>query len=274
MLTFPNAKINLGLNVLARRPDGYHAIESVFVPVQLNDVLEVIIAPELGTNELAYTRSGIHIPGELDSDLCSKAVRLLQQGRELPGLRMHLHKAIPLGAGLGGGSSDAAHALRAINTLCRLGLGADELAHHALKLGSDCPFFLHGGACIVRGRGEVLAPVELDLGGHWIVLMNPGIHVSTAEAYRHTIPTGTSWDIEGMLRNGPGPSWSKELPNTMEPWVLTTYPMVGMLKEHLIRMGAYYTAMSGSGSTVFGLFKEEPALPGLPPEVAVWKLRC
>ncbi|HNU57064.1 MAG TPA: 4-(cytidine 5'-diphospho)-2-C-methyl-D-erythritol kinase [Flavobacteriales bacterium] len=273
MLAFPRAKINLGLNVLSRRPDGFHAIESVFVPVPLNDALEVIIAPELGTNGLEYTRSGIPIPGDPIADLCYKAVRLLQRDRDLPGLRMHLHKVIPMGAGLGGGSSDGAHTLRLINTLCQLGLPYDELGRLALALGSDCPFFLQEHPCIVRGRGEVLSPVDLDLTGTWIVLMNPGIHVRTAEVFKHTIPTGTTWDIEGIIRNGPSASWHKELPNTMEAHVLEAHPMVGSLKGILLRMGAYYAAMSGSGSTVFGLFKEEPALPRLPAEVTAWKLR-
>jgi 4-diphosphocytidyl-2-C-methyl-D-erythritol kinase len=272
MITFPSAKINLGLNVLARRTDGYHAIESIFVPIPLTDALEAIIAPELGTNGLTYTRSGLAIPGELESDLCYRAIRLLQRGRELPGLRLHLHKVIPMGAGLGGGSSDGTRTLQLINTLCAIGLSKSELATLALELGSDCPFFLLDGPAIVRGRGEVLSPVELDLEGAWIVLANPGIHVATAEVYRNTTATGKTWDIEGILRRGNRENWRTELPNTMEPYVGSTYPIVRELKEWLLRSGAYYAAMSGSGSTVFGLFDQEPDLAWK--DVSVWKLRC
>ena len=273
MLAFPRAKINLGLNILALRPDGYHAIESVFVPVPLNDALEVIIAPELGTNGLEYTRTGLHVPGSVDTDLCYKAVRLLQRSQDLPGLRMHLHKVIPMGAGLGGGSSDGAHTLKLINNLCQLGMLHQELAGLALELGSDCPFFIEERPCIVRGRGEVLSPVDLDLGGTWIVLVNPGIHVSTADVFRHTTPTGAAWDVEGTLRQADRSTWQKALPNTMGSYVEATHPVVRDMKERLLAAGAYYAAMSGSGSTVFGLFDEEPMISGLPAQVTSWKLR-
>src|SRR5690606_37057510 len=152
-----------GLNVLARRADGYHDIESVMLPIPLHDVLEAVVAPELGTNGLEYTRSGLPIPGDTRTDLCYKAVRLLQRDHVLPGLRLHLHKVVPLGAGLGGGSSDGTHTLMLVNTLCGLGMANERLAAMALELGSDCPFFLQDRACAARGRGERLSSVPLDL---------------------------------------------------------------------------------------------------------------
>lgn len=273
MLRFPQAKINLGLNVLARRADGYHDIESVLVPIPLYDVLEVVLAPELGTNGLEYDRSGLPIPGAMETDLCYKAVRALQRENDLPGLRMHLHKVVPMGAGLGGGSSDGARTLELVNTLCGLNLPPQQLADHALELGSDCPFFLQDQVCIARGRGERLTPVPIDLSGLWLILANPGVHVSTAEVYRNTSPTGNPWPIESFLFRDRMLEWEKNLPNMMETYVLRTYPEVDTLKRELHRAGAFYTAMSGSGSSVFGLFTEEPVMPELSPTTKAWSLR-
>jgi len=273
MILFPHAKINLGLNVLARRPDGYHDIESIMVPIPLHDVLEAVIAPELGTNGLAYTRSGLAIPGAVEHDLCYKAVRALQAKQDLPGLRLHLHKVVPMGAGLGGGSSDGAHTLLLVNTLCQLGLSPGTLAALALELGSDCPFFLQSNACAVRGRGEVMQVLDLDLKDLWLILANPGLHVSTAEVYRNTIPTGIPWALEERAQLNTISDWRSTLPNTMEPYVLKTYPAVGQLKQAMLDSGATYAAMSGSGSSVFGLFTNEPDLPVFPAGTVAWKLR-
>lgn len=273
MLRFPQAKINLGLNVLARRPDGYHDIESVMVPIPLHDVVEAVLAPDLGSNGLEYTRSGLPIPGPIETDLCYKAVRLLQRGRDLPGLRLHLHKVVPMGAGLGGGSSDGASTLELVNTLCGLQLNNQQLADHALELGSDCPFFLQGRVCIARGRGERLTPVDIDLNGLWLILANPGVHVGTAEVYQNTRPTELNWPIEAVLRRERQLEWEKTLPNTMEPYVLRTYPEVDALKQKLKQAGAFYTAMSGSGSSVFGLFTEGPVMPAFTSTTRAWKLQ-
>lgn len=273
MILFPHAKINLGLNVLARRSDGYHDIETIMVPIPLHDALEAIITPELGSNGLVFTRSGTPVPGNVEMDLCYKAVRALQRTHVLPGLRLHLHKVIPMGAGLGGGSSDGTHTLLLLNKLCDLGADPNSLAALALELGSDCPFFLQKEASVVRGRGEELTPVPLDLKGKWLVLANPGIHISTAEVYQNTVPTGTSWEIERHLVHTEVHEWRSVLPNTMEPYVLKKYPAVGALKKLLLESGAFYTAMSGSGSSVFGLFHAPPTLPPLDPVTRIWKLR-
>lgn len=273
MIVFPQAKINLGLNVVARRADGYHDIESLFVPLPLTDALEVVIDPELGTNQLEYDRSGLPVPGPLEADLCYKAVRLLQQRGDLPGLRIHLHKVIPMGAGLGGGSSDGTATLRTVNTVCSLGLEPEELHALALQLGSDCPFFLQQGACIVRGRGERITPMALDLRGIWLVLLNPGIHVSTSEVYRHCEPTGTSWPLEELSTLSLLADRGPDLPNNLEPYVLKTYPVVAQLKQLLQEHGASYASMSGSGSSVFGLFQHDPGVIDLPPGTVSWKIR-
>lgn len=258
MIVFPKAKINLGLNVVARRTDGFHDIESVLVPIPLCDALEAVIDPSLGPNELIYTRSGLPIPGDPETDLCHRAVRMLQDTRSVPGLRLHLHKVIPMGAGLGGGSSDGANTLLLIDRLCQLGLSKEELHAHAAALGSDCAFFLQDKICIAKGRGEQLESMDLDLQGLRLVLVNPGLHVSTADVYRNTVPTGRSWAFRELLQRDHIQSWRSTVLNTMEDHVFRTHPAISDIKTSLLRSGALYAAMTGSGSSVFGLFKETP----------------
>lgn len=270
MVVFPHAKINLGLNVVARRPDGFHDIESVLVPIPLYDVLEAVIDPSLGPNEFIYTRSGLSISGEVETDLCHRAVRMIQNKRRLPGLRLHLHKVIPMGAGLGGGSSDGAHALLLVDRLCQLGMTAEELRENAATLGSDCAFFLQDQARIATGRGERLEGIELDLQGLHLLLVNPGLHVSTAEVYRNTIPTGRSWDLSSLLRRDSIETWQTTIVNTMEGHVFRTHSAILDLKTHLLDNGAVYAAMTGSGSSVFGLFKEAPSGIELPDGFSSW----
>lgn len=271
MIVFPFAKVNMGLNVLHKRTDGFHAIESVLVPIPLYDALEVIIDANVSAGEAVLTHSGIPVPGPAQDDLCLKAVRAIQQHRELPGLRLHLHKVIPTGAGLGGGSSDAAHVLLLLNDLLALGLSPAELCAMAAMLGSDCPFFLEKRPQLAEGRGEELSSVALDLRGNWLVLVNPGIHVSTAEVYRNTAPTGRSMDLRAALAADRA-SWNSTVLNTMEPYVLQAHPPVAALKRALQEAGAYYAAMSGSGSSVFGLFRTPPSLPTWPEGYRAWAL--
>jgi 4-diphosphocytidyl-2-C-methyl-D-erythritol kinase len=258
MVVFPPAKINLGLNVVRLRPDGYRDIETVMVPIPWHDVLEAIVDPALPDGEVVYTRSGIAIPGDAQEDLCMRAVRLVRERRSLPGLRVHLHKVVPLGAGLGGGSSDGAHMLMLLNDLLDLGLAPTELHAMACQLGSDPPFFLHGGCALAQGRGELLRPIALDLKGWWIRAVNPGIHVPTAEVYAHTAPTGGSVDLAALLLRGGPNTWRDTVINGMEEYVFGQWPEVAAVKDGLYGMGAAYAAMSGSGSTVFGLFETEP----------------
>ncbi|MFT3883919.1 MAG: 4-(cytidine 5'-diphospho)-2-C-methyl-D-erythritol kinase [Flavobacteriales bacterium] len=272
MLAFPFAKINLGLNVVRKRADGFHVIESVLVPIPLHDAVEIVTDPTLRPNEAIFTRSGIPVPGDPQDDLCLKAVRAVQAARTLPGLRLHLHKVIPTGAGLGGGSSDAAHVLLLLNDLLDLQLGRAELHAMAATLGSDCPFFLEERPQLAEGRGEQLSPITLDLRGQWLVLVNPGIHVGTAEVYRNTVPTERSIDLPAALARN-SDTWRTSVVNTMEPYVFRTHPAIAALHATLHGMGAYYAAMSGSGSSVFGLFRERPVLPSFPVGHHVWCLQ-
>lgn len=266
MLLFPFAKINLGLHVLRKRPDGYHDIRSVLFPVPLCDALEAVVDNALPQGEVKFESTGLPVPGDPVGNLCLKAVDLLRQHRELPGLRMHLHKAIPTGAGLGGGSSDGAHTLLLLNRLLDLQLPKEALQAMAAALGSDCPFFLEEGPQLAEGRGERLSPAEVDLRGHWLVLVNPGIHVSTAEVFQGMQLTAAHTDLLEALQ-APPVKWPGTVANDMEEYVFAKHPGIGAIKEKLLAAGALYAAMSGSGSSVFGLFT-------MPPEELAWSAGC
>ncbi|MBC7126047.1 MAG: 4-(cytidine 5'-diphospho)-2-C-methyl-D-erythritol kinase, partial [Bacteroidales bacterium] len=215
MILFPNAKVNLGLNIVRKRPDGYHDIETLFYPVKgLCDILEVV-ATDGEVNTIEFTQTGIGIDCDTENNLCVKTFRLLAQRYGMPHVRMHLHKLIPMGAGLGGGSADAAFALRALNTFLNKPLSPENLLPLALELGSDCPFFVHNTPAIGRGRGEQLEPISINLTGYWILLVNPGIHVSTREAYEGSNPKPWKNPI-GNIVNLPVSDWPNKLVNDFE----------------------------------------------------------
>jgi 4-diphosphocytidyl-2-C-methyl-D-erythritol kinase len=258
MVFFPNAKINLGLRVLSRRADGFHDIETVFYPIPFTDAAEILVAGAAG---VSLTCSGIALGGSEADNLCIKAYHLLKQDiPELPGIRMHLHKVIPAGAGLGGGSADAAFTLRALNDYFKLGLTATQLHQYALQLGSDCPFFLENIPSLATGRGEILSPVTVDLSGFTIVIVNPGIHVNTGRAFSLITPRIPEQSL-GEIISAPVEQWKETLVNDFEKPVFSSYPAIGEIKSRLYAAGAVYASMSGSGSTVFALFKD--ALPVL-----------
>ena len=257
-----------GLRVLRTRPDGYHDLESVLLPIPLHDVLEAVVDPAVPSGQVSFLRSGLAVPGASEEDLCLKAMKLLGAGRTLPGLRMQLHKAIPAGAGLGGGSSDAAHTLRLVDRMLDLRTPESELERMAADLGSDCPFFLRSGPQLGEGRGERLRPVPLDLKGHWLMLLAPGIHVSTPWAFAQVNPTGTALDMH-LFQEPPG-TWGGRLVNDLEPAVFAMHPELARLKQLLLDQGAAYAAMSGSGSSLFGLFTKQPQRPGLPHGCRCW----
>lgn len=273
MLLFPHAKINLGLNVLRKRIDGFHDIETVMVPIPLTDALEVTREGSVPNGEVDYHRTGSEIPGSKEEDLCVKAFRAISGIGILPGIRMHLHKAIPLGGGLGGGSSDGALALSIINTVTGAGLTDEQLAELATGLGSDCPFFLRQGVQLSTGRGEVLRPIGLDLAGLWLLLVNPGIQVSTAEVYKHTHPSGRSIDLERALINHPLEEWRSLASNMMEEYATVRYPVIGAALKRMEELGAPHFAMSGSGATVFGLFRECPQKTNWPTDHRTWLMQ-
>lgn len=260
MVVFPNCKINLGLHITGKRPDGYHELETVFYPVQLRDALEIVHATTEEPEDIRFTASGLSIPGNSASNLCVKAYQLLKKDfPELPPIQMHLHKVIPMGAGLGGGSSDGAFALKLLNEKFQLQLNQDQLIHYAAQLGSDCPFFILNRPCYGTGRGEILEPIELNLSGHRFVLIHPGIHVSTKWAFEQLTPAKAPRPITEILQQSLS-EWKRELVNDFEAPILRAYPEIASIKRALYDDGAVYASMSGSGSTVFGIYAPGQAI--------------
>ena len=247
MIAFPNCKINLGLNITAKRQDGFHDLETVFIPVPFQDILEIIPA-----STFTFSVSGLAV--NTNDNLCTKAYDLVKKDfPNLPAVKMHLHKTIPMGAGLGGGSSDAAFVLQMLNEKFNLHLSEERLKGYALHLGSDCPFFLINTPCFATGRGEILQPVNIDLRGYQLLIINPGIHISTQWAFSQVTPQMPSRSIVDIIAQ-PISTWKARLKNDFEDPVFSSYPDIKKLKEQLYQAGALYAAMSGSGSSVFGIF--------------------
>lgn len=248
MISFPNAKINLGLNIVSRREDGYHNIESCFYPIPWNDCLEVIEAASF-----AFYSYGLIIPGDASTNLCVKAYNLLKEDFDIPPVEIHLLKNIPMGAGLGGGSADGAFTLRMLNDTFELGLSDLKLEAYSLKLGSDCPFFIKNQPAIAKGRGEQLRTIDLDLSGYQLAIHNPGIHISTKEAYAGVTPKTPTIPISDIISLSKN-EWRDALYNDFEHSVFPNHPEIEQLKNEMYEAGALYASMTGSGSTVFGVF--------------------
>ncbi|QEC67067.1 4-(cytidine 5'-diphospho)-2-C-methyl-D-erythritol kinase [Panacibacter ginsenosidivorans] len=258
MVNFPNCKINLGLNIIGKRADGYHDLETVFYPVNLNDALEIIpVEKSTAKDQIEFSSSGLNIDGVEEDNLCIQAYRLLKKNfPELPAIKMHLHKTIPMGAGLGGGSADAAFTLTLLNNKFNLGLSTNQLISYALQLGSDCPFFIINKPCFATGRGEVLEEINLDLSKYKLAIVNPGIHINTGRAFSQIKPAIAAYSVKEIIKK-PVEQWKDKLVNDFEELVVTTYAQMKDLKETLYNSGAIYASMSGSGSTFYGIFDKE-----------------
>ena len=257
MLIFPNAKINLGLRVIRKREDGFHDIESLFYPVALRDVLEILPVRE---NEKAFFRtSGLKAPVD-ETNLCLQAVRRLRLQHKFPQVGMYLHKIIPLGGGLGGGSADGAFTLKAINDLFNLNLSQTALMDHAGSLGSDCPFFIMGTPGLVTGRGETLVPVKPVLKGFYLMLVVPDQKVDTSRAYGMVNPHNRGEKVTEIIQSPPQ-NWQGRLKNFFEPSLFSEYPELRTIKDRLYGSGALYASMTGSGSGVYGIFEMVPEVP-------------
>ncbi|MBY0480318.1 MAG: 4-(cytidine 5'-diphospho)-2-C-methyl-D-erythritol kinase [Chitinophagaceae bacterium] len=258
MVVFPNCKINLGLHITRKREDGYHDLETVFYPVGITDVLEIISNSDKNSTEpIQYSASGLSVNGSVNTNLCVKAYHLLKlQFPQIPPIKMHLHKNIPMGAGLGGGSADGAFTLQLLNHKYQLELSEKELIDYALKLGSDCPFFIINKACIGKGRGEILEEISLNLLNYRFLIVNPGIHIATSWAFSNIVPAIPKYSIETIIRE-PIAEWKKNLVNDFEKPVVDKYPEIGHIINSLYAAGATYAALSGSGSTVFGIFEKD-----------------
>ena len=258
MISFPNCKINLGLNIIRKRADGYHDLETVFYPIPINDAIEIIAAEKsIAKDEIRFSSSGLTIDGDTENNLCIKAYKLLKKDfPELPCIKMHLHKAIPMGAGLGGGSADAAFVLMLLNNKFSLNLSTYQLINYAQQLGSDCPFFIINKPCFATGRGEVLEEINPDLSKYKLVIVNPGIHINTSWAFAQIQPAASTRPIKEIVLRSVE-QWKDELKNDFEESVLQHYPELKDLKNTLYQSGALYTSMSGSGSSFYGIFKIE-----------------
>lgn len=257
MIVFPNAKINIGLNILSRREDGFHNLETIFYPLAVRDALEVVEA-----DQLKFTSSGLEIPGNPTDNLCLKAYDLLSKDYKLPPVHIHLHKHIPIGAGLGGGSADASFFIRLMNEKFELGMDAAQMEAYASKLGSDCAFFVQNKPALAHGKGDQLQTIELDLSNYFIILVMPVVQVSTSDAYRGIRPAAMESSLADLIKL-PIEAWKAVIKNDFEPSVFLQYPIIAEIKSKLYSAGALYACMSGSGSSVFGIFDKELKLPGL-----------
>ncbi|MCF6351698.1 MAG: 4-(cytidine 5'-diphospho)-2-C-methyl-D-erythritol kinase [Cyclobacteriaceae bacterium] len=253
MLVFPNAKINIGLNIIDKLPTGYHRIESCFYPVPLTDALEVI-----ETDVFSFTSSGIAIPGNETDNLCLQAYQLVKTDYSIPPVSIHLHKNIPIGAGLGGGSADGAFMIRLLNDKFELGIPLNEQEELASKLGSDCPFFIRNKPVFVEDIGNVFSKIDLSLTGYYLVLVMPNIHVSTKEAYAAIIPKKPTINLKNELENTPIINFQKNIKNDFEVPVFNQHPELSKIKKQLVKQGAIYASMSGSGASVYGIFDTTP----------------
>jgi len=264
MIVFPNCKINLGLQILNKREDGFHNLETIFYPVLLRDALEVIRSTDdkMQAN-INFKSTGLTIEGDSHNNLCIKAFDLLKKDfPALPSVQMHLHKTIPIGAGLGGGSSDGAFALKLLNEKFQLGLSSQQLINYALELGSDCPFFIINNPSFATGRGELLEEVILDLSAYQFAIVNPGIHVNTGWAFSNLSGRSERSDSEQQhdlktIIQKPISAWKNQLINDFEEPVSKTHPEIASIKQQLYDAGAVYASMTGSGSTLFGIFSRE-----------------
>lgn len=255
MIVFPNCKINLGLRILRKRSDGYHDLETIFYPLPLYDVLEIISSTE-DASTLSFSTSGSTIEGDDENNLCVKVYDLVKRNHPtLPAAKIHLHKAVPTGAGLGGGSADAAFTLKLLNEKFGLQLTTWQLIDYASRLGSDCPFFVINKPAFAEGRGEILEPVPIDLSAYKFIIVNPRIHINTAKAFSGITPALPTKSLKEIIQQ-PIDSWQNELVNDFEKPVFLQYPEIGIIKNKLYENGAVYASMSGSGSTVFGIFKK------------------
>lgn len=252
MVTFPNVKINLGLNILSKREDGYHNLQSIFYPVDWCDILEIVKA-----DSFHFEMSGLEIPGDSKDNLVVKAYELMKLKHKLGPVSIHLHKTIPTGAGLGAGSSNGVFALKMLNDIFELNLDKTVLLKYAEELGSDCPFFIENVPCHVSGRGDILEKVDFKLSDYWIKIVHPGLHISTKEAFANIVPKPSLINLLSTS-NEQDIDFSKHFINDFEESLRESYPQLAQLKQELLNEGAIYASMSGSGSAIYGLFKTRP----------------
>lgn len=252
MILYPSAKINIGLNIVEKRSDGYHELETTMLPIPLFDILEII--PQ---NEFEWKQSGLLIDGNDENNLCIKAFRLIQTEYGIGNVYIHLRKQIPMGAGLGGGSADAAYVIKGLNELFHLNISIEKEKELSARLGSDCPFFIENSAQLATGRGEILKTIDFTLNGYYLVLIKPDIHINTAQAYSGVHISGDKGKLEQHIQLTVS-EWKNHIKNDFEQHIFRLHPELETIKNMLYEKGALYSSMSGSGSTMYGFFKEKP----------------
>ena len=263
MLLFPDAKVNLGLNVVSRRPDGYHNLVTLMLPIPSNDILEIVPSASGKGDTLTCTGRTVDCP--MERNLVYKALQRLRAQFLIPPVDIYLEKQTPDGAGLGGGSADAAYTLKALNSIFNLGASDQLLAQTAAEIGADCPFFIYDRPTLCTGTGTTMEPFPLDLPrGMWIVLVKPDVSVSTAQAYGMLTPREPATPLQELLRL-PIEQWQGKVLNDFEPGITAKFPVIGQIKQLLLDAGAIYASMSGSGSAVYGLFSGEPSEQDIKP---------
>ena len=266
MILHSNCKINLGLNIVRKRMDGFHDIETVFYPLALSDEIEISVSAD---GRFRFSSSGLEIPGDSEHNLCVQAFKLLNEHFKLQAVGISLKKNVPMGSGLGGGSSNGAFTLKALNEIFSLGLIMEQMMAFASRLGSDCPFFIQNIPAFASGKGEVLEPLRLDLSGLYLLLVIPPVHISTQEAYGMITPSRPAVSLKKIAAMQVS-TWKDTMRNDFEAPLCLKFPIIGKIKELLYRKGAIYSSMSGSGSAVYGLFNEIPSVEGLFPGCYVW----
>jgi len=252
MISFPNCKINIGLYITGKREDGFHNLESIFYPVPFNDVLEI-----LPSDTFSFQSAGFNVTNSPDENICVKAYELLKGKYNLPPVKMYLLKNIPSGAGLGGGSSNAASTLSMLNEIFELKLSLGELEKYAKILGSDCPFFIKNLPVFVKGRGEILEQINFSLQGKNIFIVHPGIHISTKEAFANMTPQKPEGNLLVQALYRPMSTWQDTIKNDFEPFAFSKYPILQNIKDTLLNLGAEYVSMSGSGSAIYAISENE-----------------
>jgi 4-diphosphocytidyl-2-C-methyl-D-erythritol kinase len=257
MIVFPGCKINLGLNIIEKRSDGFHNISSVFYPINWCDALEVISG---GNEPFKIFTSGLIVEGSLEDNILFKAWKLIHEKANIPSLQVYLHKAIPMGAGLGGGSSDAASFIKLINEKFDLKLNAADMKSLASQLGSDCAFFIENKPVLGLEKGDVFEDINVDLSNYYILVIYPGVHSNTREAYEGVTPKKPERSVKEIITSEPVQNWKNCVFNDFEKSIFKKYPQVARLKDQLYESGALYASMSGSGSSVFGIYENKPEL--------------
>jgi 4-diphosphocytidyl-2-C-methyl-D-erythritol kinase len=267
MITFPNAKINIGLNITERRTDGYHNIETIFYPISLSDVLEI---EESKNKNYTLIIKGLELDSNIDNNLITKAYNLFKKEFDIPAVNVHFEKIIPFGAGLGGGSADAAFMLKSLNEIFKLQISDDTLEKYASQIGADCPFFIKNKPVFASGTGNKFTNINFSLKGYYITLIKPNIYIPTKEAYSGVKPQKSAYSLKNIITEKSIAEWKNYVQNDFEKTVFSKFPLIGKIKNELYNRGALYASMSGSGSSVYGIFKEQSYLKNLFPDCFVW----